>query len=79
VEDRVFTRSELLDFDGREGRPAYLAFEGRVYDVSSSSSWGDGTHYEEHEAGNDLTDAMGEAPHDPDELDRFPVVGRLEA
>jgi predicted heme/steroid binding protein len=78
LEDKAFTRAELLDFDGREGRPAYVAFKGKVYDLSPSSSWDAGLHYEEHEAGTDLTKAIGEAPHDPDELERFPVVGRLQ-
>jgi predicted heme/steroid binding protein len=78
MEDRAFTRAELLHFDGREGRPAYVAFDGKVYDLSASASWDAGLHYEEHEAGTDLSEAMAEAPHDPDELERFPVVGRLE-
>ena len=78
MEDRVFTRTELLGFDGREGRPAYVGFRGKVYDLSASSDWNTGLHYEEHESGTDLTEAKSEAPHDPDELDRFPVVGRLE-
>jgi predicted heme/steroid binding protein len=79
MEARVFSRVELATFDGLEGRPVYVAHAGNVYDISASSSWDGGLHYEEHQAGTNLTEAMGEAPHDPDELDRFPIVGTLEA
>jgi predicted heme/steroid binding protein len=77
VENRTFTRSELAKFDGRQGRPAYIAFHEKVYDVTASFSWEDGLHYDEHRAGVDHTEAMLEAPHGDESLDDFPVVGRL--
>jgi predicted heme/steroid binding protein len=78
MEERVFTLDELASFDGKNGQPAYVAFEGKVYDVSESGSWGDGQHQDEHGAGADLTDDMDFAPHGGDSLDAFPVVGVLE-
>jgi predicted heme/steroid binding protein len=75
MEQRPFTRESLAEFDGKEGRPAYVAYQGKVYDVSSSLMWQDGDHDGEHLAGVDLTAAMDDAPHFPDELDAFPVVG----
>jgi predicted heme/steroid binding protein len=75
---RTFTREELQKFDGREGRPAYVAFRGKVYDVSGSFLWRGGKHQVLHQAGEDLTEAMQEAPHGEELLARFPVVGELQ-
>jgi len=75
---RTFTREELREFDGREGRPAYVAFRGKVYDVSGSFLWRGGKHQVLHQAGEDLTEAMQEAPHGEELLARFPVVGELQ-
>ena len=44
AETRTFTLEELAGFDGREGRPAYVAVDGTVYDLSGSSSWPEGDH-----------------------------------
>ena len=48
-----------------------------MYDLSGSDLWSDGDHQGMHEAGKDLTKDIEDAPHDPDELTRFPVVGEL--
>ncbi|WP_438318323.1 cytochrome b5 domain-containing protein [Candidatus Caldatribacterium sp. SIUC1] len=72
-----FTRAELRYYDGREGRPTYVAFGGKVYDVSSSFLWKGGRHQVLHSAGEDLTEALQEAPHGAELLERFPVVGEL--
>src|SRR3972149_1688391 len=37
--ERRFTIQELKEYDGKEGKPAYMAFNGRVYDVSNSPIW----------------------------------------
>lgn len=74
---RRFTPRELRKYDGKEGRPAYTAFDRKVYDVSGSSMWLEGRHSERHSAGEDLTERMINAPHDEDVLSRFPVVGEL--
>ena len=73
---REFTLEELKQFDGRDGRPAYVAYDGSVYDVSESSMWDGGDHEGMHEAGADLTDAHDDAPHDVHVVD-FPKVGIL--
>jgi predicted heme/steroid binding protein len=72
-----FTRQELAAYDGKNGRPAYVAYNGKVYDVTESFLWEDGDHQSSHTAGADLSDEMGDAPHGPDMLDDFPVVGLL--
>ncbi|MEM2944468.1 MAG: cytochrome b5 domain-containing protein [Methanomassiliicoccales archaeon] len=74
---KIFTREELRQFDGKDGRPAYIAVKGKVYDVSKSTLWEDGEHQFEHYAGMDLTKEIGDAPHDEDVLERFPVIGHL--
>jgi len=63
--------------NGRDGNPAYIAFEGKVYDVTESFLWKGGKHMVIHYAGTDLTEQLDDAPHDADELDGFPVVGIL--
>jgi predicted heme/steroid binding protein len=71
-----FTIEELAEFDGKDGRPAYVAFEGVVYDVTESAMWGEGDHEGMHNAGHDLTEEHEEAPHDVYVTD-FTEVGRL--
>lgn len=78
AELKKFTLEELAKFDGKEGRPAYVAYKGKVYDVSESWMWEDGDHQGLHEAGKDLTEDMEDAPHEDDNLSDFPVVGELE-
>jgi len=73
---KEFTLEELKQFDGREGRPAYVAYEGKVYDVSESAMWPEGDHEGAHAAGGDLTSEQDDAPHDVYVTD-FPEVGRL--
>ncbi len=75
---REFREQELARFDGQDGRPAYVAYEGKVYDVTGSFLWRGGRHQAMHGAGADLTGAMPLAPHGPEFLKRFPVVGMLK-
>lgn len=75
---RTFTKEELSHYTGKSGTPAYIAFEGKVYDVSSSFLWRDGRHQVIHNAGVDLTDSLEQAPHGAELLKRFHVVGTLE-
>ncbi|MCX8052816.1 MAG: cytochrome B5 [Armatimonadetes bacterium] len=74
---REFTMEELACFDGRDGRPAFFAYEGKVYDASGSFLWRNGRHQVIHQAGTDLTDALVDAPHGADLIGRCPVVGIL--
>jgi predicted heme/steroid binding protein len=72
-----FTLAELAGFDGEEGRPAYLAFKGKIYDVGKSKFWENGGHMKRHQAGVDLTDILSQAPHGEDKILAMPEVGRL--
>ncbi len=73
------TLAELRKCDGREGRPAYVAVNNVIYDVTSSSYWAEGNHLDAHRAGADLTNELAKAPHVRSIVERFPVVGTLEA
>lgn len=73
---KEFTLEELKQFDGRDGRRAYVAYKGMVYDLTESSMWIDGDHEGMHVAGADLTADHDDAPHDEHVLD-FPEVGKL--
>ena len=72
------TLEDLHHFDGKEGRPAYIAYNGKVYDVTGSRLWKEGSHARKHLAGNDLTDALRLAPHKEDKVLGMRLVGDLK-
>lgn len=72
------TRDELASFDGEQGRKAYVAVSGKVYDVTMSPHWQEGNHQDVHRAGADLTVELQRAPHVRSLIERFPVVAVLE-
>jgi len=80
---KFFTYEELKKYDGKAGRPAYVAVDGIVYDVTNSPHWKKGTHKGMHQAGGDLTsDFKNKAPkkihHDGKVLERMPKVGVIK-
>jgi predicted heme/steroid binding protein len=72
------TLAELAQNNGQNGRPAYVAVNGTIYDVTESPRWQNGQHPPDHQAGMDLTEELASAPHVRAVVERFPVVGRLE-
>ncbi|MGD2184668.1 MAG: cytochrome b5 domain-containing protein, partial [Desulfobacterales bacterium] len=56
----------------------YVAYKGKVYDVTKSKLWRSGLHMKRHHAGQDLTADIQGAPHESDVLDRYPQVGTLK-
>jgi predicted heme/steroid binding protein/uncharacterized membrane protein len=68
---------ELSRYDGKEGRPVYVAHQGKVYDVSKSPLWKTGVHMKRHASGRDLSVDIGGAPHGPEVLERCPQVGTI--
>jgi predicted heme/steroid binding protein len=77
TEPRKFTLKELAEYNGAGGKPAYVAYKGKVYDVSASSFWLDGDHFGTHQAGKDLTEDLELAPHGGEVLERTKPVGVL--
>ncbi len=71
------TLTELSAFDGKEGRRAYIAVNGNIYDVTDSSLWRSGNH-NGFSAGQDLTDEiMNQSPHGLSTLSGVPLIGML--
>lgn len=64
--------------DGREGRPAHIAYKGGIYDVTESRLWRDGVHMKRHQAGTDLTDALKSAPHGEDKVLSMKRIGEVK-
>jgi predicted heme/steroid binding protein len=77
-DDDMMTLEELSKKTGAGGEDAYVAVNGKVYNVTSSDLWEDGDHMGSHAAGQDLTDAIADAPHGMEVFDDFPQVGELE-
>jgi len=77
AELRKFTPEELKQYDGRDGRSAYIVYKGKVYDVSDSFLWIDGDHQGQHAAGKDLTEEIGLAQHGEETLESVNLVGVL--
>lgn len=75
--EQEFTLEELKEFDGKDGRPAYVAVDGVVYDVSNVGGWKGGEH-NGVQAGTDATVELKEkSPHGDSKLVDLPVVGKL--
>ena len=72
-----FDIKNLPKYDGKEGRPSYILYNNKVYDVSDSAKWQDGSHFRTHTAGNNLTENINNAPHGEEVLERFPVVAEI--
>ena len=77
TEQRKISRDELAQNNGKEGKPAYIAFKGVVYEVSESAFWMEGDHMGAHDAGKDLTEEIELAPHREETLQRVKQVGVL--
>ena len=67
---------QLKGFNGKDGKPAYVAVDGVIYDVTSSSAWAGGEH-KGLEAGLDVSAAFKDSPHDISTLDKVVRIGIL--
>ncbi len=77
MSEKKVTKQELEENNGKNGKPAYFAYKGKVYDVSESSFWLDGDHLGMHQGGRDLTEELEMAPHKEENLQRVKLVGDL--
>lgn len=71
-----YSRQQLALRNGHDKPEIWVAFEGKIYDVSNSRLWRNGKHYE-HWAGQDLTDELKDAPHTRAVFEKFEVIGVL--
>ncbi|NLA95575.1 MAG: hypothetical protein GX838_01850 [Clostridiaceae bacterium] len=75
----ILTIEELAQYDGLEGRRAYIAVDGIVYDVTDIPQWKDGLHGGRFQAGRDYSEEIrSESPHGTGMLSRADEVGILE-
>lgn len=72
---KQFSIEELKGYNGLKGKPAYLAYKGKVYDVSPIFEKGEHSGVK---AGQDITKTFFEGPHQEDVFSKFPVVGNLK-
>ena len=77
VELRKFTIEEVEEYNGKNGKPAYVAYQGKVYDLSQSSLWRSGEHMGMHHSGKDITEELELAPHGEEVLGRMTLIGTL--
>jgi predicted heme/steroid binding protein len=77
--ERKISKQELEENNGKDGKPAYFAYKGKVYEVTDSAMWLDGEHMGMHQAGKDLTDDLDMAPHSEENFARVKYVGILES
>ncbi len=52
---KTFTAAQLAEFNGKDGKNSYVAYNGVVYNVTDSKVWGNGEH-KGLLAGTDITD-----------------------
>ena len=77
-ETKKFSKNELNQFNGKNGKPAYVGYKGKVYDLTEANQWADGDHMG-HMAGQELTEEMEIAPHGEEVMEKMPIVGVLES
>lgn len=67
---RKINKKGLARYNGKNGASAFIACNGKVYDVSRSFLWRNGNHQVIHNAGVDLSDSLERAPHGADLLEK---------
>lgn len=76
---RVITKEELAQNDGSEGKPAYVAVNGLVYDMTQVIQWAGGTHFGLY-AGRDVSGGFNSCHKGMLEiLQNVPKVGILKS
>lgn len=76
AEKTYLTADELRAFDGKNGKPAYVAVDGTVYDVTGVKNWLSGEH-KGGKTGKDISGLIKKAPHGKKVLAERKAVGKL--
>ncbi|MFA6027656.1 MAG: cytochrome b5 domain-containing protein [Patescibacteria group bacterium] len=71
--EKSFTEEELAKYNGQNNMPAYVAVDGKVYDLTQV--FRNGSHFS-HIAGTELTDAFY-SYHAKQAISKYPVVGQF--
>ncbi|MFI5172901.1 MAG: cytochrome b5 domain-containing protein [Chitinophagales bacterium] len=72
-----YSRFQLALRNGSDREEIWIAYKGIIYDVSESTLWRNGKHYE-HFAGQDLTNELPDAPHTEIVFQRLKKIGILK-
>lgn len=73
-----FTTAELAKYNGQNGKPAYVAANGKVFDVTKNSYWIKGMKHG-MPIGVDWTDILKEVvPHNSVAFENLPHIGFLK-
>jgi predicted heme/steroid binding protein len=73
----TYSRSQLALRNGQDKPDIWVAFDGKIYDMTKSKLWRNGKHYE-HWAGQDLTSELVDAPHSAQVFEKFTPIGLLK-
>ena len=69
-----YSRGQLALRNGQDREEIWVAYQGVIYDVTTSRLWRNGKHYQ-HWAGQDLTAELKDAPHTEKVFERFSPIG----
>lgn len=70
------TLEELAAFNGQNGKPAYVAVDGIIYDETNVKAWVGGKH-KGYSAGTDISAVIKKSPHGASVLKKRTVVGKI--
>ncbi len=73
----IYSKSQLALRNGQDKPEIWVAFAGKIYDMTTSKLWKNGKHYE-HWAGQDLTEELVDAPHSAKVFEKFEPIGQLK-
>lgn len=71
---KKYTLKQLNSYNGLNGKPAYVGFKGKIYDVSKVFKNGEHAGVK---AGTDITGIFDKGPHKEDIFNNVTVVGKL--
>lgn len=71
---KEFTIKDLSKYNGLEGNPAFVAFKGKIYDVSEVFINGDHSGIK---AGQDITELFETSPHEEKIYMKYKVMANL--
>jgi len=73
----IYTKSQLALRNGQDKPEIWVAYAGKIFDMTTSKLWKNGKHYE-HWAGQDLTEELRDAPHSAKVFEKFEPIGQLK-
>lgn len=74
---KFLTLEELSEYDGTNGKPAYVAIDGLIYNVTGSQTWGTGSHFGLY-PGKDLSREFESCHVTKDVLEKYSQVAILK-